>query len=322
MFASKASTAVVALWLGAMAQPSLQSTGWVSGEATHYGPFPQYEAWSEPGFQPNAVGVGCASGSNDPRWKAIVAQGLRKNPPFPANKKTVYPIRNLVAVSEAVYGGANKQKYCFQNVAIRNKANGKSITATIVDFCPASGCLWKHSALAHNVDIYGGSAWAALGGQAQQGTLEIEVKWPSVGSSRVANYAIIGNETEYEDSDSLYSTSDDSDDIGSRNVTTSAVEEAVPSPTSAPAAEETWTAAVLADEASGSWQQCPGGQLSQTYDCKPNSQWVCVLGRCECQKDYTFNTNTGNCVEAQGVDNLRIVPILPGQHGFYVHTSN
>ncbi|KAI9207035.1 uncharacterized protein BJ171DRAFT_411608, partial [Polychytrium aggregatum] len=152
---------------------------WVSGQATHYGPFPQFPAWSEPGFQPGAVGVGCASSSNDPRWNAILSGGLLPNPDLPANAATVWPVEYVVAVSEAVYGGAKKDQYCFQKITIRNSNDhSKQITATIVDFCPAGSCLWSANALAHNVDLYGGAAWQALGGATLDGSINIDIIWP------------------------------------------------------------------------------------------------------------------------------------------------
>ena len=32
------------------------------GKSTHYGPWPSFQAFSEPGFLPNDVGVGCSDG--------------------------------------------------------------------------------------------------------------------------------------------------------------------------------------------------------------------------------------------------------------------
>ncbi|KAI9203372.1 RlpA-like double-psi beta-barrel-protein domain-containing protein-containing protein [Polychytrium aggregatum] len=64
------------------------------------------------------------------------------------------------------------------------------------------------------------------------------------------------------------------------------------------------------------WQQCPQGQDSQTYDCKENSLWVCELGRCECQQDYAYDSDTGSCVSAPGVDDLQYIHVAQGQKGF------
>lgn len=59
---------------------------------------------------------------------------------------------------------------------IRNAKNrSRTITAHVVDFCPANGCLWDNQ---FNVDVYGQAAWMALGGDLDAGNLEIEVDWP------------------------------------------------------------------------------------------------------------------------------------------------
>ncbi|KAI9199665.1 uncharacterized protein BJ171DRAFT_200770 [Polychytrium aggregatum] len=63
--------------------------------------------------------------------------------------------------------------------------------------------------------------------------------------------------------------------------------------------------------------QCPSPYTSQTYDCKPNSQWICVLGRCECSKDYVFNSGNGQCEYQPGVDDLEYIA-LEGKKGFVV----
>ncbi|KAI9202778.1 uncharacterized protein BJ171DRAFT_600774 [Polychytrium aggregatum] len=149
---------------------------WLEGTATHYGPFPQNPLWSEPGYQPGDVGVGCSDGQpgGDPRWNKVLRAGLRANPSLPINQFTIYPVQYTVAVSEKIYG--DKARYCFQTIQIRR--GGRRINATIVDFCPIGSCLWPESQLATNVDIYGGAAWEALGGGPLDSSVAVEILWP------------------------------------------------------------------------------------------------------------------------------------------------
>jgi len=51
---------------------------WTSGYGTHYGPFPSSPHFSEVGYQPQDVGVGCSDGrpGGDPRWKNILSKGV------------------------------------------------------------------------------------------------------------------------------------------------------------------------------------------------------------------------------------------------------
>jgi len=84
----------------------------------------------------------------------------------------------LVAVSQAIYG--DKSKYCWKDLTIVNRANGKSVVAKIVDFCPTNGCNWQKGELANNVDIYGQATWNLLGGGNSDGVMDIQVTWPDV----------------------------------------------------------------------------------------------------------------------------------------------
>ncbi|KAI8906407.1 hypothetical protein EDD86DRAFT_210645 [Gorgonomyces haynaldii] len=72
-------------------QGTYTTTGdWQAGKATHYGPYPQYPALSEAGYQPLDVGVGCSDGrpGGDPRWNAILKKGTKSNPLM---NSTVWP---------------------------------------------------------------------------------------------------------------------------------------------------------------------------------------------------------------------------------------
>lgn len=111
---------------------SAQSTR--KGKATHYGPW-EIAYKSEVGYQPLDVGVGCSNGQpgGDPRWNEILEDGQHERLPHPANVATVWPKQPTVAVSAAMYG----KEACFQKIVIENKATGKSLEASIVDFCPA-----------------------------------------------------------------------------------------------------------------------------------------------------------------------------------------
>ncbi|KAI8923675.1 hypothetical protein BC831DRAFT_470135, partial [Entophlyctis helioformis] len=160
---------------------------WVRGKATHYGPFPSYPPFSEIGYQANDVGVGCSNGQpgGDPRWNAILAQGTVPNPVM---NSTVWPVVPTVAVSEAAWGFGNKNRICFQTVRIRNARNTSlELTAHVVDFCPAAGCLWKAEERHRNVDLYGETTFRRLGGV--DGVIEIEVVWPA-GLVPYANAAV------------------------------------------------------------------------------------------------------------------------------------
>jgi len=55
-----------------------KAINWTSGYGTHYGPFPSSPHFSEVGYQPQDVGVGCSDGrpGGDPRWKNILSQGV------------------------------------------------------------------------------------------------------------------------------------------------------------------------------------------------------------------------------------------------------
>ncbi|KAJ3111450.1 hypothetical protein HDU96_005683 [Phlyctochytrium bullatum] len=164
--------------------PSNDVTGvWVEGKSTHYGPFPSRPFMSEVGYLPNDIGVGCSTGvpGGDPRWLSILSHGLY--PPLPSNltqnTRTVYPRIPTVAVSQRMYGGANKEAVCFKRIRIRNKAKPAfEVEAYIVDFCPTNGCLWKEEELARNADIYGEETWKRLGGGLDDGVIAVEIQWP------------------------------------------------------------------------------------------------------------------------------------------------
>ncbi|ORX82116.1 hypothetical protein BCR32DRAFT_203107 [Anaeromyces robustus] len=151
---------------------------WTSGYGTHYGPFPSNPHFSEVGYQPNDVGVGCSDGrpGGDPQWNKILDQGLNPSPNIANHEKTIWPKAYTVAVSAAVW---NKEDVCWKSIKIRNKKKPKfSIEAYIVDFCPIGHCLWKDKYLARNVDIYGEKAWVALGADINDSKLDIEIEWP------------------------------------------------------------------------------------------------------------------------------------------------
>jgi hypothetical protein len=147
-----------------------------TGKATHYGPFPDFPAWSEPGYYPNDVGVGCSTGvpGGDPNWNSILSKGVQRNP---LSEMTVWPITPTVAVSEAAW---NKKDVCWKTLKIRNKNNPSlQVEAVIVDFCPRNGCLWNRTERSFNVDIYGQETWKKLGGGVLDGKMQIEVAWPA-----------------------------------------------------------------------------------------------------------------------------------------------
>jgi hypothetical protein len=173
---------------------------WRSGKATHYGPFPALPHFSEAGYQAQDVGVGCSNGEpgGDPRWNKILNYGIYNstqkrsmaylNGSDQDNLKlqvlnnletSVWPVAFTVAVSERAYGGKNKKIACFQTLKIRNSKNHSFIVeASIVDFCPSNGCLWKSNELANNLDLYGQALWQALGADLNAGVIEIDVLWP------------------------------------------------------------------------------------------------------------------------------------------------
>lgn len=174
---------------------------WRSGKATHYGPFPALPNFSEIGYQTNQVGVGCSNGQpgGDPRWNKILEKGVYdtlqikemanlngsdldglKLQVLDSLSETVWPLSFTVAVSERAYGGQNKRNSCYQTVYIRNSKNHSYIVnASIVDFCPLDGCLWKSHELENNLDLYGQALWTALGAGLDDGVLEIDVLWPT-----------------------------------------------------------------------------------------------------------------------------------------------
>ena len=174
---------------------------WISGLATHYGPFPILPHFSEIGYQLLDVGVGCSNGQpgGDPRWNKILNDGVydRDQMEIMANingssldsikrqnldllSKSIWPKSFTVAVSERAYGGSNKVNSCFQTLQIRNSKNHSLIVnATIVDFCPTNGCLWPLNQVSRNLDLYGQALWTALGAQSQDSKVEIDVLWPS-----------------------------------------------------------------------------------------------------------------------------------------------
>ena len=145
------------------------------GHSTHYGPFPGFPAFSEIGYLANDVGVGCSNGQpgGDPRWLEILKGGVQINPLDP---NTVWPSIPTVAVSEAAWA---KEDVCFKKIIIRNaKKPNLFVEAVIVDFCPATGCLWDKSTRHLNADIYGQETWTKLGANLTDGVIEIEIKWP------------------------------------------------------------------------------------------------------------------------------------------------
>ncbi|ORY73295.1 hypothetical protein LY90DRAFT_403049, partial [Neocallimastix californiae] len=142
------------------------------------GPFPSNPHFSEVGYQPNDVGVGCSDGrpGGDPQWKSILSKGVYPSPNIVNHEKTVWPVAYTVAVSAAVW---NKEDICWKSIKIRNKNKPNLvIEAYIVDFCPIGYCLWKDNYLARNVDIYGEKAWLALGADVNESNLDIEIEWP------------------------------------------------------------------------------------------------------------------------------------------------
>jgi hypothetical protein len=146
------------------------------GRATHYGPFPDFPSFSEPGYYPNDVGVGCSTGvpGGDPNWNRILEKGVRTNP---LSEKTVWPIVPTVAVSQAAW---NKDQVCWKTIKIRNRKNPSlEVEAVIVDFCPANGCLWNQTERPFNVDIYGQETWKMLGGGLLEGKMDVEIAWPA-----------------------------------------------------------------------------------------------------------------------------------------------
>ncbi|ORX61038.1 hypothetical protein BCR36DRAFT_273412, partial [Piromyces finnis] len=143
------------------------------------GPFPSLPHFSEIGYQPNDVGVGCSDGrpGGDPKWNEILAKGVYPPPNIVNHEKTVWPVTYTVAVALAVW---NKEDVCWKKIKIRNKNKPEYvIEATIVDFCPIGHCLWKDEYLARNVDIYGEKAWNALGADPNESKLQIEIEWPA-----------------------------------------------------------------------------------------------------------------------------------------------
>jgi len=155
-----------------------KNTNWTLGSGTHYGPFPSEPHFSEPGYQPNDVGIGCSDGrpGGDPKWNAILAKGVYPPPNIINHEQTVWPVTYTVAVAAAVW---NKEDICWKKLKIRNKKKPKNvIEAYIVDFCPIGKCLWNKKDLARNVDIYGEKAWTALGGNSGESKLALEIEWP------------------------------------------------------------------------------------------------------------------------------------------------
>ncbi|KAJ3154562.1 hypothetical protein HK101_001610, partial [Irineochytrium annulatum] len=132
-------------------------------------------------LQVNDVGVGCSNGApgGDPSWNAILAQGTHPPGNLSVNAGTVWPVAATVAVSQRMYGLANKANVCWQVLPIVNEAMGENATvvmAHVVDFCPTAGCLWKTEELAFNVDVYGEHTWVALGGDLDVATINISIK--------------------------------------------------------------------------------------------------------------------------------------------------
>lgn len=149
-----------------------------SGIVTRYGPNPLYIHGSEVGYQPNAVGVGCSNGSNDPNWTKILAKGVYNVSSFLGmDKNTVWPRTPTIAVSQFAW---NRNEICWKTVKIRNALNHSlAIEAVVVDFCPTSGCLWNPSDRAWNADIYGVISFQALGGEPNGGSINVEIAWPA-----------------------------------------------------------------------------------------------------------------------------------------------
>ena len=114
----------------------------------------------------------------DPHWNDLLRQGTRKPPNFTQNAHTIWPKMHTVAVSQAAWGH-RKSDICWQQLFITNVDTGKSIVATVVDFCPTGGCLWDHKEVTNNVDIYGEAAWRDLGADPMQGTMKVQISWPS-----------------------------------------------------------------------------------------------------------------------------------------------
>ncbi|KAI9354792.1 hypothetical protein DFJ73DRAFT_759198 [Zopfochytrium polystomum] len=156
---------------------------WHAAKGTHYGPFPSNTRVSEQGFLSNDVGVGCSNGQpgGDPRWNAILANGTYPPVDNGINNSTVWPVVPVVAVSQRMYGGPNKNVVCFSTVTIRSASNASAqVTAHVVDFCPTYGCLWTFDMLSYNVDLYGQETWFALGGGVDgDGSLDLEIQWPA-----------------------------------------------------------------------------------------------------------------------------------------------
>ncbi|KAI9199639.1 uncharacterized protein BJ171DRAFT_410643, partial [Polychytrium aggregatum] len=156
---------------------------WVPGHATHYGPYPQYPAWSEVGYLPGDIGVGCSNGQpgGDPNWDAILSNGTY---PSPAGTQTVWPIVATVAVSQKYWasnytGQTYRAPICWNSIWIRNPAFPNDVVeAQIVDYCPTQGCTWSEDELPYNVDIYGGATWTTLHGQTLDAKIAIEIIWP------------------------------------------------------------------------------------------------------------------------------------------------
>ncbi|RKO89426.1 hypothetical protein BDK51DRAFT_13864, partial [Blyttiomyces helicus] len=151
---------------------------WVPGFATHYGPFPSYPPGNDAGYQPLNVGVGCSNGDpgGDPRFNQILANGTYNNPLDPS---CVWPKTPTVAVSAAAWQNTD---ICYQTLKIRPKGNPSGeLVAHVVDWCPASGCLWPQNQLTTNVDLYGEVTWLALGGdnQGAMGQVPVEIQWPA-----------------------------------------------------------------------------------------------------------------------------------------------
>lgn len=151
---------------------------WTTGYSTHYGPFPSNPQFSEIGYQPNDVGVGCSNGypGGDPEWLKILANGTYPAPNIVNHEKTVWPVVYTVAVSAAVW---NRDDICWQKLSIRNHHHPEyKIEAYVVDFCPIGYCLWKDEYLARNIDLYGEKAWVALGGDISESKMKIDIEWP------------------------------------------------------------------------------------------------------------------------------------------------
>lgn len=165
--------------LGAPVAGTSSNAVWTAGRSTHYGPYPQLPSASEAGYQPLDVGVGCSNGvpGGDPRWNKILANGTKTNPIM---NSTVWPLLATVAVSEAAWGGKNKNIVCFQKLLIRNPAKPSVVvTAYVVDFCPTNGCNWASDKRQFNADLYGQDTWNTLGGSVTGGDIAVEIQWPA-----------------------------------------------------------------------------------------------------------------------------------------------